>query len=176
MERKRIARYYAEALFYTAQKRGEAEEMGEIFASLKSVLADYAELQKVLSNPLISSEEKGGALKTLLPKILGREKEEVFTAIASEYQNFLDKARDIEAVEVTVAAPLSPALEMELEKRLTRLAGKQVRLEIKLEPKILAGLILCWGDRVIDASVRKKLELLGAHLKADWTRPTDAKG
>lgn len=168
MERKRINRYYAETLFYAAQKRGQEEEMGEILTSLKGILEEYTQLQTVLASPLVSSEEKELALKALLPQILGRKKEEVFTAIASEYQNFLDKARDIEAVEVTVAAPLSPALEAELEERLTRLTGKKVRLEIKLEPKILAGLILRRGDRVIDASTRKKLELLGAHLKADW--------
>lgn len=165
MNDKRVARHYAEALFYAAQKMGQEEEVGEKLASLKRIFEEDAELQKILSNPLISPEEKETALKDLLPRLLSRKKEEVIASIAPEYQRLLDKARDVEPVEVTVAAPLSPALESELENRLIRLAGKKVRLEIKINPQILGGLVVRWGDRVIDASVKKKLEFIGAHLK-----------
>jgi F-type H+-transporting ATPase subunit delta len=162
---KRLARHYAEALFYAAQKWGQEEELGEKLAALNQIFAEDAELQKILSNPLISPQEKETALKALLPRLLSRKKEELITAIAPEYQRLLDQAKDVEPVEVTVAAPLSTALESTLEDRLMRLIGKKVRLEIRIEPKILGGLVLRWGDRVIDASVRKKLELIGTHLK-----------
>ncbi len=165
MKHKRAARYYAEALFYAAQKWEQEEEIGEKLASLKNIFEEYAELQKILANPLISPQERELALKDLLPRVTSRKKEEVITAIAPEYQRLLDEAKDMEAVEVKVAAPLSPALELELENRLSRLIGKKARLEIKMEPEILGGLVLRWGDRVIDASVKKKLELLGTHLK-----------
>ena len=89
----------------------------------------------------------------------------MFTSIAPEYQRLLDQSKNIEAVDVTVAAPLSPAMESELESRLVRFVGKKVRMEIKIEPEILGGFVLRWGDRVIDASVKKKLELLGARLR-----------
>jgi len=164
---KRTARHYAEALFYAAQKQGQEEEIGEGLASMKNILEEYAELQKILSSSLLSPEEKEKALLALLPQVLSIKKEEIVTSIAAEYQRLLDQAKDVEAVEVKVAAPLSPALELELKNRLTRLIGKKVRLEMKMEPEMLGGLTLRWGDRVVDASVRKKLELLGAHLKKD---------
>jgi F-type H+-transporting ATPase subunit delta len=162
---KRVARHYAEALFYAAQKWGQEEELGEKLASLKEIFEEDAELQKILSHPLISPQEKEQALKALLPRILSRKKEDMITSIAPEYQRLLDQSKDIEAVGVTVAAPLSPAMESELESRLVRFVGKKVRMEIKIEPKILGGLVLRWGDRVIDASVKKKLELIGARLR-----------
>lgn len=165
MKRKRVARYYAEALFYAAQKWGQEEEVGENLASAKNMLEEYTEFQRILADRLISPEEKERALKALLPRVLSREKEEVITAIAPEYQRLLDEAKDMEAVEVEVAAPLSSAQEIELKERLSRLIGKEVRLEVKVEPKILGGLVIRWGDRVVDASIKKKLELLGAHLK-----------
>lgn len=165
MNDKRVARHYAEALFYAAQKWGQEEELGEKLASLNEIFEEDAELQKILSHPLISSQEKEQALKALLPRILSRKKEEMFTSIAPEYQHLLDQAKDIEAVGVTVAAPLSPAMESELESRLVRFVGKKVRMEIKIEPEILGGLVLRWGDRVIDASVKKKLELIGVRLR-----------
>ena len=165
MNDKRVARHYAEALFYAAQKWGQEEEVGEKLASLKEIFEEDAELQKILSHPLISPQEKEQALKALLPRILSRKKEDMITSIAPEYQRLLDQSKDIEAVGVTVAAPLSPAMESELESRLVRFVGKKVRMEIKIEPKILGGLVLRWGDRVIDASVKKKLELIGARLR-----------
>lgn len=165
MKGKRAARYYAEALFNAAQKRGQEEEIGEKIASLNSIFEEYAELQKILANPLISTKEKEKALKNLLPRVLSRKKEDVIAAVAPEYQRLLDEAKDMEAVEVKVAVPLTPALELELKNRLAGLVGKKVRLEIKLEPEILGGLVIHWGDRVVDASIKKKLELLEVHLK-----------
>jgi F-type H+-transporting ATPase subunit delta len=162
---KRVARHYAEALFYAAQKWGQEEEVGEKLASLKEIFEEDAELQKILSHPLFSPQEKEQALKALLPRILSRKKEEMFTSIAPEYQRLLDQAKDIEAVGVTVAAPLSPAMESELESRLVSFVGKKVRMEIRIEPEILGGFVLRWGDRVIDASVKKKLELIGTRLR-----------
>jgi F-type H+-transporting ATPase subunit delta len=162
---KRVARHYAEALFYAAQKWGQEEELGEKLASLKEIFEEDAELQKILSHPLISPQEKEQALKALLPRILSRKKEDMITSIAPEYQRLLDQSKDIEAVGVTVAAPLSPAMESELESRLVSFVGKKVRMEIRIEPEILGGFVLRWGDRVIDASVKKKLELIGARLR-----------
>ncbi len=165
MKGKRAARYYAEALFNAAQKQGQEEDIGEKIASLNSIFGEYTEFQKILANPLISTKEKEKALKDLLPRVLSRKKEEAIAVIATEYQRLLDEAKDVEAVEVKVAAPLTTALELEMKTRLTSLIGKKVRLDIKLEPEILGGLVIHWGDRVVDASIKKKLELLEAHLK-----------
>ena len=86
----------------------------------------------------------------------------MFTSIAPD-QRLLDQSKNIEAVAYG-GCPF-PAMESELESRLVRFVGKKVRMEIKIEPEILGGFVLRWGDRVIDASVKKKLELLGARLR-----------
>ena len=155
MKSNRVARHLAEALFYAVEKLGQEEEVGEKLASLKEMVEEDAEFRRILSHPLLSPQEKEQAIKDFLPRLLSRKKEELFTSIAQEYQSLLDQAKDIEAVEVTVAAPFSPALESELEKRLIRLIGKKVRMEIKIDPDILGGLVFRWGDRVVDASVKK---------------------
>ncbi|NLY37775.1 MAG: ATP synthase F1 subunit delta [Firmicutes bacterium] len=165
MMNKRLARHYAEALFAAAQKWGQEEELGEKLAYLNQMVEEDAELKRILSNPLLSPQEQETALKALLPRFLSRKKEELISAIAPEYQRLLDEAGGIERVEVMTAVPLSTDLESKLEERLVRLIGKKVRLEIKIKPQILGGLILRWGDRIIDASVKKKLELIGSRLK-----------
>jgi F-type H+-transporting ATPase subunit delta len=161
----KVARVYAEALFSEARKMGQAEELGEKLLSLKRRMEEDAELQKVLQHELISPQEKEKALKELLPRLLSREREEMIISIVPEYQHLLDEEKDVEPVEVTLASAITPALESELKQRLAQVIGKKVRLEIKIDPKILGGMVLRWEDRVVDASVKKKLELIGDHLK-----------
>jgi F-type H+-transporting ATPase subunit delta len=161
----KVARVYAEALFSEARKMGQAEELGEKLLSLKRRMEEDAELQKVLQHELISPQEKEKALKELLPRLLSREREEMIISIVPEYQRLLDEEKDVEPVEVTLASAITPALESELKQRLAQVIGKKVRLEIKIDPKILGGMVLRWEDRVVDASVKKKLELIGDHLK-----------
>ncbi|NLZ28352.1 MAG: ATP synthase F1 subunit delta [Firmicutes bacterium] len=166
MSYKKIARSYAEALFSVAQKWGQEEDMGEKLASLQKRLEEDDELRQILHDRLVTPEEKEKALKALLPQLLARKSEDNIISIAREYQLLLDKARNMELMEVAVAAPLSPSMVSELENRLGSYIGKKIRLKIHVDPKILGGLVLRRGDQVVDASVKKKLEIIGAHLKS----------
>lgn len=165
MSQDRVARVYAEALFTEARKIGQAEELGEKLLSLKRRMEEDAEIQNVFQQDLISPQEKEMALKKLLPRLLSREREEMILSIVPEYQRLLDEDKDVEPVEVTLASGITPDLESELKKRLDEVVGKKVRLEIKIDPRILGGMILRWEDRVIDVSAKRKLDLIGDHLK-----------
>ena len=165
MSQKRVARSYAEALFSTAQKWGQEDQVGAKLNSLKKRLEEDAEWQRVLHHQLATPAEKEEALKALLPRLLERTDEETIISTADEYQLLLDQSKNMELMEITAATPLAPALIEELENRLSGYVGKKIRLTIKIDPKILGGLVINWGDRVVDASVKKKLESIGAHLK-----------
>ncbi len=165
MSQDRVARVYAEALFSEARRIGQAEELGEKLLSLKRRMDEDAEIQNILQQDLISLQEKELALKRLLPRLLSREREEMILSIVPEYQRLLDEDKDVEPVEVTLASDITPALESELKKRLAGVVGKEIRLEIRIDPRILGGMVLRWEDRVIDASAKRKLARIGDHLK-----------
>lgn len=165
MSEDRVARIYAEALFNEARKIGQAEELGEKLLSLRERMEQDAALQRALQQELISIEEKERVLKTFLPRLLEREKDETLAAVIPAYQRLLDQEKDVKPVEVTLASAITADLETELKQRLARVLGKRVRLETRIDPAILGGMVLRWEDRVIDASVKKKLELIGDHLK-----------
>ncbi|NMA92513.1 MAG: ATP synthase F1 subunit delta [Firmicutes bacterium] len=165
MSQSRTARSYAEAIFSTAQKLGQENEIGLKLTSLKQRLKEDAEWRRILHHKLLTPEEKEKALKTLIPQLLNRTVEDTIIATIEEYQTLLDKAKNRELVEITAAAPLSPSLTSELETRLGELIGKKIRIQIKIDPKIVGGLVIHWGDQVVDASVKRKLESIGAHLK-----------
>jgi len=163
----RVARSYAEALFSVAQKWGQEDEMGAKLVSLKNRLEEDAELQRIFQQQLLTPEDKEKALKALIPRLSSRTTEETIVDIVNEYQVLLDKAKNREYLEITVAAPLSPTMVSELESRLSSFTGKNIRLQIKVDPKVLGGLVLRWGDQVIDASVKHKLESICAQIKSD---------
>ena len=165
MSQDKIARIYAEALFSEARKAGRAEELGEELLSLKRRMEEDAEIRKILRHELISTREKEKALKDLLPGLLSRESQETILSIVPEYERLLDREKDVEPVEVTLASSITPDLESELEQRLAGVVGRKVRLVMKIDPGILGGMVLRWEDRVIDASARRKLRLIGDHLK-----------
>ncbi len=165
MSQDKIARVYAEALFSEARKAGRAEELGEELLSLKKRMEEDAEIRKILQHELVSPREKEKALKDLLPRLLSRENQETIASIVPEYERLLDREKDVEPVEVTLASSITPALESELKQRLAGVVGKKVRLVMKIDPGILGGMVLRWEDRVIDASARRKLKLIGDHLK-----------
>ena len=71
----------------------------------------------------------------------------------------------MEPVELTLAAPISPDLQRELEERLAAIVGKKVRLEVNIDPQLLGGMVVRWKGRLIDASVRRKLVRIGDHLR-----------
>ena len=165
MSQDKIARVYAEALFSEARKAGRAEELGEELLFLKRRMEEDAEIRKILQHELISPREKEKALKDLLPRLLSRESQETIASIVPEYERLLDREKDVEPVEVTLASSITPALESELKQRLAGVVGRKVRLVMKIDPGILGGMVLRWEDRVIDASARRKLKLIGDHLR-----------
>ncbi len=165
MSQDKIARVYAEALFSEARKMGRAEELGEELLSLKRRVEEDAKIRKILQHELISAQGKEKALRDLLPQLLSREDQETIISIVPEYERLLDREKDVEPVEVTLASSITPALESELKQRLAGIVGKKVRLVMKIDPGILGGMVLRWKDRVIDASAKRKLKLIGDHLK-----------
>jgi F-type H+-transporting ATPase subunit delta len=165
VSRNRYAAAYAEALFAAARKLGRAEELGEMLLSLKKRMEEDDEIAKILQYDLISRQEKEKALTEFLPRLLQREKDEIFLAIVPEYQRLLDQEKEVEPVELTLAAPISPDLQRELEERLAAIVGKKVRLEVNIDPQLLGGMVVRWKGRLIDASVRRKLVRIGDHLR-----------
>ena len=74
------------------------------------------------------------------------------------------QVHNIVVVEVKTAFPLDRQAELHLIGALERLTGKQIELETSLHPELIGGLAVKIGDRIIDGSVTKRLQLLGRSL------------
>ena len=88
----------------------------------------------------------------------------VLPDVSAEYDALVRKSRGIVAATVTTPAPLSEAELAQVRARVEQLAGAKVELTTSTDPKLLGGLTIRIGDKLIDASVQGRLARLRGRL------------
>lgn len=162
---------YARAIFELATEEGRVDKWSKQLAIIRQVLEDPT-AQAVLANPSIPHDVRMGAVEKLdLPGIdaqgmnlmrmlVGSGRANRLGEIADRFESLADEAAGRVKATVTTAIPLSEADRESLRKDLSGRLGKDVRLDSKVDPAILGGLLLQVGDRLTDASVAARLDQL----------------
>jgi F-type H+-transporting ATPase subunit delta len=168
------ARRYARAIFELADDEGNLEAWGERLAQVREVLTD-PEVARVLTNPTIATEQRmalvtdlfDGSEATNLAKLLiESDRVRDVDAIAEEFQRLADEAAGRVRATVTTAVELSSEDRDRVAGELSRRLGKEIHLDVVVDPGILGGLKLQYGDRLVDASVATRLQQLRRRLAA----------
>ncbi|HEV2029502.1 MAG TPA: F0F1 ATP synthase subunit delta [Candidatus Dormibacteraeota bacterium] len=170
------ARRYARAVFDMAQQEGQVEEWAGRLAQVREVMSD-PEVAAVLTNPTIPTEQRMELLSaaphvfdeeaTNLAKLLiesNRVRE--VEAVEQEFQRLADEAAGRVRATVTTAIELKPHDRDRVADGLSKRLGKEIRLTVAVDPSILGGLKLQYGDRLVDASVATRLQQLRRRLAA----------
>ena len=84
--------------------------------------------------------------------------------VSDEFTRQLNRHRGIVVATVTSASPLTPDEMHEIRSRVEAMAGSQVDLRTEVDPAIIGGLTIQVGDRLLDASIRGRLERLREQL------------
>jgi F-type H+-transporting ATPase subunit delta len=135
-----------------------------LFALLQDVGIDFDNKARVLSERLGDTNPQALKLVSLL---MNKGKLDMIGDIADEYQRLLDNYRGIEGAEVaevTTAFLLDDEDRLRLAQRLTTIVGKPVVLKPKVDSSLIGGIIIRIGDKLIDGSIRSKLEALKNEL------------
>jgi F-type H+-transporting ATPase subunit delta len=109
-------------------------------------------------------------LVNLVALLLDRRGVSLLPAIAGEYDRILDRERGIVRALVTSAAPLTDDEAAALRDRVEGMTASQVDLSREVDPALIGGLTVRVGDRLVDASVRGRLERLRHQLLAGGSR------
>ena len=171
------ARRYARTIFRMALDRKELNRWQADLRKIDSLLEDKA-LLTMLENPQAKWDEKEKALTQrlgevqplalkLVAMLAAKGKLAQASEIAMEYQRLLDIYRGVEGVEtaeVITAIPLDAEYQLKLAERITKIINKPIVLKTKVDPSIIGGIIIRVGDRLIDGSLRRKLEALRKEL------------
>lgn len=170
-----VAKRYAEAVFQIATETGTEDRWRDDLASIAE-LARYPGVAPFLASGKVSQEEKRRlvetALKDLGPQplnlarlLLERNRLTLAPEIQAEYDRLLDAARNIKHAEVITAVPLDEASERAIVERLREMTGaREIRLETRVDPAIIGGMIARVGDLMIDGSTRTRLVQLKRSL------------
>lgn len=171
-----IARNYAEALLTLARKGEDPQGWGRMAREVAEAMEHDVRLRRFLESPRISPDQKNEVLarafQDRFPRILVRYLQTLVTkgrhlllpVIVAEYYNLLDAAEGRVHARVTVAREPNAADREALTTSLSRALGKQVVPHLVVNPAILGGVVVKVGDRVMDGSVRRRLNLLRGRL------------
>ena len=165
-----VARRYARALLELGSEIGQLDALVEEMSAVAESYEGSPELQSALENPLFPYAVKKNILTELAQTIgLGqtarntllllndRRRMRALPGIAKLLREMNDKKKGLLRAEVVTAAPLSDAYYARLQQQLEKMTGKQVVLDKREDPTILAGVITRIGDTLYDGSLRSRL-------------------
>jgi F-type H+-transporting ATPase subunit delta len=175
-----LAGRYAKALFELAQETKAVDAVSADLAALRKAVQSSPDLARLVKSPLFSRENQSKALKAVLEKmgagdlsvkfvltLAEKRRLYVLTGIIAAYENLVARSRGETQAEVTAARDLSDAEIAELKTVLKSRLGKEPRLHTRVDPSLLGGLVVKVGSRMIDSSLRTKLDGLRAAMKGN---------
>ena len=169
---------YASALYDLASEQKSQAAVEADLVRFQTMLDGSADLRRLVRSPVISQQDQSLALASILDKAgiqgtassflrLLAKNRRLFAVedMIRSYRAIAARARGEVTADVTSAVTLSDAQTAELRKMLTASVGKSVQLTSHIDPAILGGLIVKVGSRMIDSSIRTKLNSLKTRMK-----------
>jgi F-type H+-transporting ATPase subunit delta len=171
------SRRYARALFELANEKGELQAVQAGVERLGQ-LADDAEFRALLLDPRLTEQRKAsavqeflgadgvGTLNGLLALLQRRKRFALLAEIPSAFQDFADAAAGRVRGVVESAQELDGAALSALEQSLSRGTGKEVSLQVKIQPDLLGGVRVTLAGTRYDGSARGRLDQITKRLAA----------
>ena len=171
-------RLYAEAILNLADKSGQAEVLLEELQEIVGILDSNPKVDHFFSSPLVDEEGrarvieemfKGRASDLLVDSLLVINRKgrlDRLRAIAEAYRLSFRDRRGLVDVHVRTAVPLTDALRARLVEAITASIGKRPTLIERVDPSLIAGLVVEVAGKKIDASVATRLHGLSQALLA----------
>ncbi len=173
-----IAGRYATALFELAKDAGGIDGLESDIDALSAALDESAELRDLISSPIYSRADQGAAMGAIAAKMgLGSLVANTLALMASKrrlfvlpglikaVQGLIARERGEVTAEVRSAQALSKAQMDELAATLKKAEGKTVKIETTVDESLIGGLVVKVGSRMIDTSIRSKLNNLQNAMK-----------
>ena len=165
-----VARRYGRALFTAAHDRGLLDSVAADLHAVTSFVRVTPGAALLLRSSPLGTEERqriakalfGGRVQPvvveLLDLLLEKKRFGLLFDVAEDFGERVASERGIVRVEVRSAKTLDEEIVRRLAGALERTTGKQVRLDRRVDPRLIGGLRVRIGDRVIERSVRRTLE------------------
>ena len=176
---KLVSKTYGEALFEIAMEAGEqrATELLEEIVTIRKVLAENPDFDKLMEHPGVSKQEKlqvvdqvfgervSAELAGFLRMVVSKERYKDLAAIFEYFTDLVKEQKRIGVAYVTTAIELSAQQKAAVEARLLETGGyKKMEMHYSVDASLIAGMKIRIKDRVVDSSIRTKLDGLTKQL------------
>ncbi len=145
---------------------------------LQAMIAESEDLHRLIRSPVLGREEQGRAMQAVLERagtgdlvrrfvglVAANRRLFVLPEMIAVFLAQLARRRGEVRAEVTAARPLGDRQRQALAEGLRRLVGGNVAVDVKVDPALLGGLVVQVGSRMIDSSLRGKLQRLQLAMK-----------
>jgi F-type H+-transporting ATPase subunit delta len=172
------AHRYAAALFDLSLQAGSLDQVDSDLKALAKTIGENPDLCRALASPLFKAEEKSAVLAAIGARLGFSELTRRFVGVtalnrrspqlvqmAGAFSARLARHRGEVRVVARVAAPMTPKQAAEIEGVVSASLGRSVSVDVEVDPALIGGLQLQIGSRLIDASIRNKLNALTNLMK-----------
>lgn len=173
-----VAERYASALFDLAKEQGTHVQVEQDLVKFKALLDESDDLRHLVTSPVFPADVQGKAIAAVAAKAgIGGLAANFLRVLASNrrlfaaadmvkaYRQIAARARGEVSADVSSAQPLSDAQLQALKDQLKSSVGKDVTISAKVDPTLLGGLVVKVGSKMIDSSLRTKLDQLKFAMK-----------
>jgi len=173
-----IAERYAAALFDLADERRTFDEVASDLRQLRTMLAASVDLSRLVRSAILTRGEQGKAIAALathadfsplvrdfLAVVAKNRRLFAIPAMIEAYLEKLAERRGEITAQVIAARPLSETQLALLSDQLRRSAGRRVSVDARVDPGLIGGMIVRVGSRMVDGSIKSKLQRLQLAMK-----------
>jgi F-type H+-transporting ATPase subunit delta len=175
-----LAERYAAALFELADERHALDAVAGDMRALRAMLAASGDFMRLIRSPVLSREAQATGVAALVERaglsplsrdflgVVARNRRlfAVPEMIAAYLKKLAERRGEVTA-EVTVAQPLDTARQAALTDQLRRAVGARVAVDIRVDPRLLGGMIVKVGSRMVDASLASRLQRLRLAMRGN---------
>ena len=173
-----VGERYAQALFDLALETGKLDAVRADLKSLKAAWLESADLRRLVTSPVMSTEDQGKGLVAIAAKAgfetttrnflgllaqNGRARD--LAAVITGFEALYSRHAGVVAAEVVSTQALTPAQLNTITTALTTALGKNPEITTRIDPSILGGLKVKVGSKLFDASLKTKLDQMKFALK-----------
>jgi F-type H+-transporting ATPase subunit delta len=173
-----IARIYADALMQAAEEKRQRKEVREEIEDLAGLLETDEGFRLFIEAPQVDRIEKKRVAEKLFKEklsattlhflyvLLDKNRQYLLRRVARQYGLLDDEKEGITQATVTSAGPLPPELLKEIRQKLEQTLGTRLKIVLAEDPGLLAGIVVQYEDKVLDGSIRKRLDALRERTSA----------
>jgi F-type H+-transporting ATPase subunit delta len=172
-----VAKIYSQALFEVGKEDNKLDGYLEEIKFIGDICTEYKDFFELLKTPKISIKEKKDVFEetfeakiskevsNFLKIILDKRRITSIFEIIKEYEKLVDQHNGVVKADAYTTMPLDEATISSLEEKLSKVTDKKVKLTNKIDETLIGGVKIILGDKVIDGTIKKKLNTIESSLK-----------